>query len=145
MISIATFAREDIIKSDEFDIEMYNDLKPGTKRLRIDYYFGDPYDGVDQLGTIDVFESGQIGCLVVLQSGAETIYADYVKIVCNKNPKPISMLKNGYYLIDNEKDKTRIERAKALLEEYGTPIRSGEEMGRQIEASYKINIPSFHI
>ena len=145
MISIATFAREDIIKGDEFDIEMYNGLKPGIKRLRIDYYFSNPYDGVDPLGTIDVFESGQIGCLAVLQSGAETIYADYVKIVCDKNPKPISMLKNGYYLIDNEKDKTRIERAKALLEEYGTPIRSGEEMERQIEASYKINIPSFHI
>ena len=132
MYNIVAFATEDTLESDKIDLEPYKDLMPGTKRLKISYYIGDPYGTGESLGSIDVFESGQMGCFADVEAGANIIHNDYVKI-CGENPQPIGRLKNGLCIVDNEKDIERMNRARTLLEEYGVTIRKSEERKQEVE------------
>lgn len=130
MINISAEAIENRVESESEDLGYYKDLKPGTKKLKIDYYIGDPYDESEYLGTIDVFESGQMGCSTQLESGFETIHNEYSRI-CGDNPQPIGILRSHHRIADNNIDPDRMERAKALLELYAVPTKKIDDRSLQ--------------
>lgn len=144
MSKIGMTATRSLISSEDIELEPFRELKPGTEKLRINYFLIDPQGVPESVGFVDVFGSGEMECFSIVPASSNIIYDGYVEI-CEDNPQPMGRLANGLYLIDGRQDKKRMTRAETLLKREKVTIKSADEMRQQVEASYEINIPSFHI
>ena len=144
MSKIGMTATRSLISSEDIELEPFRELKPGTEKLRINYFLIDPQEVPESIGFVDVFGSGEMECFSIVPASANIIYNGYVEI-CGDNPQPIGRLANGLYLIDGRQDKKRMTRAEALLKRENVTIKSADEMRQQVEASYKNGIASYRV